>query len=108
MKRKLPVYYMPVYKRPTLRDNVWTREDLAKELNRSPEDLDLWDAQGVGPPRIVIGKTDLLVLYLRESLNEWLLKRERERSPKSSKKAPRIKPTTAAKMESVLSRGGVT
>lgn len=52
-----------------------TKAETAAELRRSVRTLDYWYRIGMGPPRVVMGRT---VLYRRSSLATWLASRERK------------------------------
>lgn len=53
----------------SLRDDYYTRKELADELGTSVRTLDRWHAHREGPPRTAKGK---LVLYRREAVRDWL------------------------------------
>ena len=54
----------------TIRDQYYTKEELARELGRSTRTIDRWHTRRVGPPRHkVAGK---LVLFKKNSVAEWL------------------------------------
>jgi hypothetical protein len=56
--------------------DYFSREELAQALGRSAKTLDRWDLNGLGPPRVQIGK---LVLYRKAAVERWLLDREGKR-----------------------------
>jgi len=60
----------------------FSREELAEALGRSPKTLDRWDLNGLGPPRVQVGK---LVLYRKAAVEKWLLDREQKRSEDGEK-----------------------
>jgi len=51
----------------------FTREELAKELRRSPRTLDRWGVLGMGPPRTPVGRE---IFYRRASVQKWLVAQE--------------------------------
>ena len=56
--------------------NDWiNREDLAGQLSVTTDTLARWATQGIGPPRIRIGRR---VLYRRASVEKWLAEMERK------------------------------
>jgi hypothetical protein len=56
-----------------LLSEFFEKEELAKELNKTPRTLDRWDALGIGPPRTRVGRK---VLYRRTSVQRWLAAQE--------------------------------
>jgi len=52
-----------------------TKSDLAKALGLTCKTLDRWQINGLGPPRVQVGK---LVLYRQEMIESWLQEREGE------------------------------
>ena len=48
-----------------------TKEQLARELNRSTRTLDRWHVQRIGPPRTKVRRSKL-ILYSKKSLAIWL------------------------------------
>jgi predicted DNA-binding transcriptional regulator AlpA len=56
--------------------DYFTREELAQALGRTVKTLDRWNLNGLGPPRVQIGK---LVLYRKAAVEKWLLDREGKR-----------------------------
>jgi len=56
--------------------NDWiNRAELARQLSVTPDTLARWATQGIGPPRIRIGRR---VLYRRASVEKWLAEMERK------------------------------
>jgi excisionase family DNA binding protein len=56
--------------------NDWiNREELARQLSVTTDTLARWATQGIGPPRIRIGRR---VLYRRASVEKWLAEMERK------------------------------
>ena len=54
----------------TIRDQYYTKDELARELGRSTRTIDRWHTRRVGPPRHkVAGK---LVLYRKNLVADWL------------------------------------
>jgi hypothetical protein len=53
--------------------DYFTREELAEALGRTTKTLDRWDLNGLGPPRVQIGK---LILYSKKTVEKWLRERE--------------------------------
>jgi hypothetical protein len=53
--------------------DYFTREELAQALGRTVKTLDRWDLNGLGPPRVQVGK---LVLYNKKTIEKWLRQRE--------------------------------
>ncbi len=50
-----------------------TRAELAAHLDVSEITLSRWQAQGIGPPLAKLGRR---VLYRREAVRAWMVKRE--------------------------------
>jgi hypothetical protein len=52
-----------------------TKDDLVAQLPKpkSKRTLDRWERQGIGPPRIKVGR---LVLYNVQSVRDWLASQE--------------------------------
>jgi hypothetical protein len=59
-------------KKPPLTE-YFTRQELADLLGRTTTTLDRWDLNGLGPPRIQLGR---LVFYHRKTVAKWLRERE--------------------------------
>ncbi|HIO01090.1 MAG TPA: DNA-binding protein [Alphaproteobacteria bacterium] len=55
-------------------DHFYTWHEAAQFLRVSQRTLARWYAEGIGPPRIKIGRQ---VLYKKESLIEWIQKHEK-------------------------------
>ena len=56
--------------------NDWIkRDELARQLSVTTDTLARWATQGIGPPRIRIGRR---VLYRRASVEKWLAEMERK------------------------------
>lgn len=53
--------------------NYFTREELAEALGRTTKTLDRWDLNGLGPPRVQLGR---LVFYHKKTVEKWLRERE--------------------------------
>ncbi|MCF6317555.1 MAG: helix-turn-helix domain-containing protein [Marinosulfonomonas sp.] len=51
------------------------RDELARQLSVTTDTLARWATQGIGPPRIRIGRR---VLYRRTSVEKWLTEMERK------------------------------
>jgi hypothetical protein len=62
------------------------REELAKEIGRSPRTIDRWHVMREGPPRCQIGRT---IFYNVESVREWLRSREQRPLFKKPRRSPR-------------------
>ena len=48
-----------------------TKDQLARELNRSTRTLDRWHVQRIGPPRTKVRRSKL-ILYRKSTVAEWL------------------------------------
>jgi hypothetical protein len=66
-----------------LLSEFFEKEELAKELNKTPRTLDRWDTLGIGPPRTRVGRK---VLYRRTSVLRWLA--AQEQSPSEMRRHP--------------------
>jgi hypothetical protein len=53
--------------------DYFTCEELAEALGRTTKTLDRWDLNGLGPPRVQVGK---LILYNKKTVEDWLRQRE--------------------------------
>ena len=53
-------------------DDYLTREELARQLNRSTRTLDRWHTMRIGPVRTRVGR---LTLYEKKSVADWLKNR---------------------------------
>jgi predicted DNA-binding transcriptional regulator AlpA len=62
------------YRQGVLNDWI-NREELARQLSVTTDPLARWTTQGIGPPRIRIGRR---VLYRRASVEKWLAEMERK------------------------------
>ncbi len=75
---------VPEIRNPSLvLEGFLRREELAKQLGRSPRTLDRWDALRIGPPRVHLGRT---ILYCVASVRDWL--RSRAQQSTDSRKFP--------------------
>ena len=59
-------------KKPILSDWI-TRDELARELDVTPDTMARWAADGMGPPAVKIGRR---VMYRRASVEKWLAELE--------------------------------
>lgn len=57
----------------SIRDQYYTKAELADELGVTPRTLDRWWAERTGPPRTKLGKTPL---YRKEIVAKWALSKE--------------------------------
>jgi hypothetical protein len=55
----------------------------AAAINKSTRTLDRWDALGIGPPRIVVGRS---VLYRKAAFIAWLESHERIRGCRTARR----------------------
>lgn len=58
----------------TLRDEYWTRKQLAQQFGVSVRTISNWHSRREGPPRVEVGG---LVLYDPDAVRVWLRKRGR-------------------------------
>jgi len=55
----------------SIHGNYYTREDLARELNRSTRTLDRWHVQRIGPPRTKLRRSKL-IFYKKSAVSDWM------------------------------------
>jgi hypothetical protein len=70
---------------PLVLEGYLRREELARQLGLSPRTIDRWEALGIGPPRVCVGRT---ILYKVESVRDWLDSSE-GRMASTTKRQPR-------------------
>jgi hypothetical protein len=72
----------------TVLEGYLTPTQLAAQIGCCEKTLHRWDAARIGPPRVHVGRK---VMYRREAVAEWLIKRERgfddEKRPRTSRGA---------------------
>ena len=68
-----------------LLEGYLSRDELAKEIRRSPRTIDRWHTMREGPPRVRMGRT---IFYKVDSVRKWLREKEEE-SPSRTKRVRR-------------------
>lgn len=69
----------------------WTDKEMAAQLGFTPQTLRLWRKQGIGPPWI--RNSPRSIVYLKDSVHEWMKKAERRVQVAEPRRKPGPKAT---------------